>query len=95
MSLATVYKTLDSFVQHGLIQQINLGEDSYRYDADITPHIHIQCTCCKEVRDMPLLDEVLTLRTDVSSHTGYTLTNERLFFYGLCPKCQEAKKECS
>ena len=94
MSLATVYKTLDAFVQHGLIQQINLGEDSYRYDADTTSHIHVQCTECRQVTDIPLLDEVNVLRSKVGAHTGYLLSNERIFFYGICEKCQNAKKEC-
>ena len=88
MSLATVYKTLDTFVQHGLIQQLNLGEDSYRYDADITPHSHLQCTECKCVVDLPLLNEVSDLRAEVQKTTGYTLSGEQLYFYGKCPNCQ-------
>lgn len=91
MSLATVYKTLDSFVQHGLIQQLNLGEDSYRYDADIEPHLHIQCVHCKEVVDMPLPTHVTSLRQEVETTSGFKLTGEQLYFYGLCPKCQETE----
>lgn len=87
MSLATVYKTLDTFVQHGLIQQLNLGEDSYRYDADTTPHSHLQCTQCKTVVDLPLLDKVHELRSEVQEYTGYELSSEQLYFYGKCPKC--------
>ena len=88
MSLATVYKTLDSFVQHGLIAQLNLGEDSYRYDADTTPHLHLQGTECKEVVDMPMPSHVAPLRDEVATQSGYTLTSERIYFYGICPKCQ-------
>lgn len=88
MSLATVYKTLDTFVKHGLIQQLNLGEDSYRYDADITPHSHLQCTACKNVVDLPGLKEAPKLRSEVQDTTGYVLTGEQLYFYGLCPACQ-------
>lgn len=92
MSLATVYKTLDSFVQHGLIQQLNLGEDSYRYDADTSEHLHVQCIECKEVVDMPMPSHVVSLRGEVAAQSGYALTNERLYFYGVCPKCQEKNK---
>lgn len=92
MSLATVYKTLDSFVQHGLIQQLNLGEDSYRYDADTTPHLHIQCVHCKEVVDMPLPSHIAPLRQEVETASGFKLTNEQIYFYGLCPKCQAAQE---
>lgn len=88
MSLATVYKTLDAFVQHGLIQQLNLGEDSYRYDADTMPHSHLQCTKCKKVTDIPKLKYADALDDEVRTITGYTLTSQQLYFYGLCPECQ-------
>ena len=93
MSLATVYKTLDTFVQNGLVQQLNLGEDSYRYDADTTAHSHLQCTECKSVIDLPHLDEVHTLRLKVQERTGYTLSNEQLYFYGKCPNCSQNIKK--
>ena len=89
MSLATVYKTLDTFVQHGLVQQLNLGEDSYRYDADTSKHSHVQCTTCKSVIDLPSLNQVPALRNEVQSTTGFILSHEQLYFYGLCPTCQE------
>lgn len=89
MSLATVYKTLDTFVQHGLVQQLNLGEDSYRYDADTSKHSHIQCTKCKAVMDLPMLQNVTGLRNEVQTTTGFKLSHEQLYFYGLCPSCQK------
>lgn len=93
MSFATVYKTLDTFVQHGLIQQLNVGEDSYRYDADTSCHPHLQCTCCKTVIDLPALKEVNKLRSEVMESTGYTISGEQLYFYGKCPKCQSKDKK--
>lgn len=93
MSLATVYKTLDAFVQHGLVQQLNLGEDSYRYDADMTPHSHVQCTQCKSVMDLPCLTGVDQLREEVQSSTGYTVSNQQLYFYGICPDCLKSTQK--
>lgn len=90
MSLATVYKTVDTFVQHGLIQQLNVGEDSYRYDADTSAHSHIQCTKCKLVLDLPKLAQVDSLREEVQGTTGYALSHEQLYFYGQCPACQKS-----
>ena len=34
MSLATVYKTLDILSKVGLVQVLNVGEESFRYDAN-------------------------------------------------------------
>ena len=52
MSLATVYKTMDIFAELGLIQVLNVGEDSYRYDAETGNHPHIRCTECNRVDDI-------------------------------------------
>ncbi len=87
MSLATVYKTLDALVKASLVQQLNVGEDSFRYDATATPHPHIICTACHQVFD--LHDHDLTsLRSDVQATTNFKLTHEQLYFYGVCPDCQ-------
>ncbi|MGL4344392.1 MAG: Fur family transcriptional regulator [Cellulosilyticaceae bacterium] len=87
MSLATVYKTLDALVKASLIQQINVGEDSFRYDANANSHPHIICTDCHRVFDMAL-DAVADLREKVSHTTNFILSHEQLYFYGICPECQ-------
>lgn len=87
MSLATVYKTLDAFSKNGLIQQLNVGEDSFRYDANACAHPHIICTECHQVFDMEL-DGVEELRERVKETTSFKLSHEQLYFYGVCPKCQ-------
>ncbi len=88
MSLATVYKTLDALVKHGLVQQLNVGEDSYRYDADTLPHPHIKCTSCHKVVDMYRVKSVELLRKEVAEMTQFKLSHEQLYFYGTCPECQ-------
>ncbi|MGL4738319.1 MAG: Fur family transcriptional regulator [Cellulosilyticaceae bacterium] len=87
MSLATVYKTLDALVKASLVQQINVGEDSFRYDANAASHPHIICTHCHCVCDMSL-GSVAELREQVSENTNFILSHEQLYFYGVCPECQ-------
>lgn len=90
MSLATVYKTLDSFKTNDLIQEINVGEDSFRYDAIIASHPHIACVKCHGVFDMES-EYLKNVRDHVSKETDFELVGEKLYFYGVCPKCQELK----
>ena len=52
MSLATVYKTIDILHEIGLVQILNAGEDSFRYDADVSEHAHIRCVECGRVDDV-------------------------------------------
>ena len=88
MSLATVYKTMDIFAELGLVQILNVGEDSYRYDAETASHPHIRCIECNRVDDIfDFQDEGLL--GEVGAKTGYQLTGRQLYFFGRCPKCQK------
>ena len=87
MSLATVYKALKTLVEVGLIQEINVGEGNFRYDANSFPHPHLQCLKCGKVEDLidlPIPD----LNSLVADHSGYQVKSNRLFFYGICKSCQ-------
>jgi len=88
MSLATVYKTLDVLVKQCLVQQLNVGEDSYRYDADMLSHPHIKCTTCHKVVDLHNVKSVAALRNEVANLTQFDLSHEQLYFFGICPECQ-------
>lgn len=87
MSLATVYKTLDALVKASLVQQINVGEDSFRYDATTQSHPHIICSTCHCVHDLEA-DALPDLKSTVAEKTGFNLSHEQLYFYGVCPDCQ-------
>ena len=72
MSFATVYKTVEILNKLGLIQIINTGEDSFRYDADISEHSHVQCTVCGRVDDVPALND-RSLVVKVEEASGYSI----------------------
>ncbi|MBS3995016.1 MAG: transcriptional repressor [Alkaliphilus sp.] len=87
MSLATVYKSLDIFKKSGLVQELNVGENSFRYDANTKSHPHIICTTCHQVEDIH--DAVFTdLISIISKNTNYDVTKQQLYFYGICPQCK-------
>ena len=41
LSLATVYNALDAFTRCGLVRRIASSPGACRYDADLSPHVHI------------------------------------------------------
>jgi Fur family peroxide stress response transcriptional regulator len=90
MSLATVYKTLDTLKKSGLIQELNVGEDSFRYDARPNSHPHIICVSCNCVLDLDT-DVLNDTMEKVQANTDFELISQQMFFYGHCPKCQNAK----
>ena len=87
MSLATVYKTLGALQHSGLIQELNVGEGRFRYDADIRPHAHFYCAGCQQVFDLPELDALEALRQELEAKTDFVVTNELLYVYGVCQSC--------
>ena len=61
MSFATVYKTVEILHDINVIQILNTGEDSFRYDADVSEHYHLRCLKCGAVDDALLFVVVLLL----------------------------------
>jgi Fur family peroxide stress response transcriptional regulator len=92
MSLATVYKTIDILKEVGLVQILNAGEDSFRYDADTSDHAHIRCLECGRVDDIFDVDSAAFIRK-VEKDTSYTLSGHQFYFYGTCPACAQNDKE--
>ncbi|MEG1412620.1 MAG: Fur family transcriptional regulator [Acidaminococcaceae bacterium] len=88
MSFATVYKTVEILHQLKLIQILNTGEDSYRYDADVSNHAHIQCTACGRVDDVQPLP-LKALQKTVAAETNYEVQGQQFYFFGICAHCRQ------
>jgi Fur family transcriptional regulator, peroxide stress response regulator len=61
ISLGTVYKSLDSFVEAGLIKRVLSAAGSRRYDTNCQPHSHIYCCNTNEIIDFtdPELEQLM------------------------------------
>ena len=92
ISLATVYKTLKTLRDAGLIQEINVGEDSFRYDLQTDPHSHIICIKCNNIIDYVFEENFISsIKDKVNSETSFDLVSNQMYFYGICKNCQENK----
>lgn len=90
MSLATVYKTLKTLIEIDLVQELNVGEDNFRFDANTEMHPHIMCLSCGKVDDIEHAD-FSYLNKEVEKFSSYNVKDHQLYFYGVCPECK--KKE--
>ncbi len=52
ISLATVYKTLETFEKVGIISVVTPLHETVRYDAETEHHHHVVCVKCKKVIDI-------------------------------------------
>lgn len=88
VSLATVYKTLQTLGELGLIQQLNFPQSQARFDSYMNPHINLVCTQCGNIQDLD--DRAARELVDrASSAAKFTATGQRLDIYGICDRCRK------
>ncbi len=86
ISLATVYKALETLVSCGLATKLAFGDGSARYDSRTDDHYHSRCLRCGIVRDVPGRDAA-SLAAEISVPDGFQILSYRLEVVGFCPGC--------
>jgi len=91
ISLATVYKSLETLVSCDLAMKLTYGDGSARYDGRTDPHPHARCLSCGAVLDVPghLEAGMLTQLGDVP---GFDVEGYRLELVGVCSTCRSARQ---
>lgn len=51
IAVGTIYKTLDTFVEKGLIKKVKTEKDVMRYDAILENHHHLYCENTERIED--------------------------------------------
>ena len=88
LSLATVYRNLKQLVESGEIQSMGIVNGQERFDGNVAPHVHVVCTRCGKMADVPNLPLPEELALRISEATGFTLWQRDLQLSGLCPDCR-------
>lgn len=93
ISLATVYKSLETLVNCGLATKLTYGDGSARYDGRTDLHHHARCVSCGRVMDVPghLPPEALQ-RLSIGLD-GFSLLGYRLELTGVCERCQSNARQ--
>ena len=86
ISLATVYKALETLVSCGLATKLTYGDDSARYDARTDEHIHARCLGCGAVRDVHN-SSISGQLPDIRPADGFRVEGYRLEVMGYCGNC--------
>ena len=87
ISLATVYKSLETLVTCGLSSKLTYGDGSARYDGRTDPHPHARCLSCGAVLDLPGHVDADAL-SGVGELPGFAVEGYRLELVGVCGACQ-------
>ena len=84
ISKATIYNTLHTFIEAGLVREINIDADAQHYDIMLDDHGHFKCLSCKKIFNFRLDYDQL----EVDGLQGYQVHKKDVCFSGLCPACQ-------
>jgi Fur family peroxide stress response transcriptional regulator len=88
ISLATVYKSLETLVGCGLATKLTYGDGSARYDGRTDPHHHARCLGCGSVIDVPGRVDAAAL-ADLGPVDGFAVEGYRLELVGYCAGCRD------
>lgn len=87
ISLATVYKALEAFVEAGVARKLAMGGGPARYDGRLDDHDHIRCLKCGLVRDVVGSHDSDMIH-GLKSEDGFEIVDYRLELLGYCPACR-------
>lgn len=83
ISQATVYNTLNLFVNHKLIKELDFNMTSKRYELNRSSHGHFICESCGKIKD---LDSIEIEKPEKLK--DYSLNSVELIYRGICPDCK-------
>ena len=87
LSLDTVYRTLSTLQEHGVISRVEVLDDRCRFDANPDVHHHFVCMRCRKVMDLywPELEQLQ--RPDTGAMGVVQQVHAEL--RGTCHDCQD------
>ena len=87
---ATVFRSMNSFVDKGLVKQIQFAENKQRYELASKPeHHHLICTQCHSVEDISDCN-IEGLEKEIAKKKHFAVQWHSLEFFGLCKNCRTA-----
>jgi len=91
ISLGTVYKTIKTFVELGLVREVSPEHATVRLDANLEPHHHFICLRCKAIHDLRMEDvEPVKLRRGLPK--GFRAERTAVEVLGLCAQCSRKEQ---
>ncbi|MGH7829130.1 MAG: Fur family transcriptional regulator [Candidatus Binatia bacterium] len=88
VSLATVYKTLETLVEIGEIRVALTLHGKTLYDTRLDRHHHVVCTSCGKVEDLDMSLDCLETCVPRAMRNKFKILSNEVIFHGLCPVCE-------
>ncbi|MFA9422756.1 MAG: Fur family transcriptional regulator [Sedimentibacter sp.] len=83
LSKTTVYNTLNTLTEAGLVRVITIEDNETRYDINTGNHGHFKCEICKNIFDFNIdIDSF-----DSGELKNFEIKDKNVYFKGVCSKC--------
>jgi Fur family transcriptional regulator, peroxide stress response regulator len=87
LSIATVYRILESLANEGLIRRLSTTRGILRFDANVDPHQHFICRLCDRIQDIK--EESLSkLKLADTRLKGFSAEEIDIRVVGTCGECR-------
>ncbi|RXK06466.1 Fur family transcriptional regulator [Halarcobacter bivalviorum] len=86
ISLATIYKNINLFLEVGLLLEVKINEQKNFYELEKERHSHMFCKNCSSLNDIVISSN--SLEQEVSDKNSFNVITSDITFYGLCNACQ-------
>lgn len=87
LSKTTIYNTIESFKNKGIIKIINIDPNEIRVDAYTEPHAHFHCVKCGKVYDVDWNFQDLSGKR---TKEGHLIEFQEVYLQGICKNCLES-----
>ena len=91
LSLSTVYRTLQTLKELGLVEEVHLDETHHHYEIKASnEHHHLICLGCGKVVEFECPMSI-QMKEEVSKEKQFEIVNIEVRMTGYCPECRRER----
>lgn len=84
LSKTTIYNTLNTLMEAGMVKSITIEDNEVRYDIRTDLHGHFKCKTCGNIYDFEVNPDSL----EIKGLNGFEIYTRDVYFSGICSECR-------
>ncbi len=86
ISLATIYKNINSMTEVHLLAEVKLPNTKSVYEIVKEGHAHLKCELCGDIEDLTI--DTNSIFADISKLHNFKINQSDVILSGVCKSCQ-------
>jgi Fe2+ or Zn2+ uptake regulation protein len=92
VNLVTIYRTLATYAEKGILRSVNVHADSVHYELADHHHHHLICTTCGDIEEIDMCNDSLNTEAIAHSKRFANIQQHSLEFFGMCNACARTSR---